>query len=87
MERDDLAAKFEAINRDYDITVNEISRERDTTYIRNSSHQKLLVAKTSFQLLEAFVKRREQNAMNEFFNYCRFDQKCHGTLKNFVGIL
>jgi hypothetical protein len=31
MERDDLAAKLDAINRDYDITVHEISRERDTT--------------------------------------------------------
>ena len=25
--------------------------------------------------------------MNEFFNYCRFDNKCHTTLKNFVSTM
>ncbi len=25
--------------------------------------------------------------MNEFFNYCKFDEKCHKTLKTFAGVL
>ena len=26
-------------------------------------------------------------AMNEFFSYCKFDEKCHGALKRFVDII
>lgn len=53
----------------------------------NDHHSKLLVSKVMFQHLEAMVTARKQHAMNEFFTYCRFDSKCHTTLKNFVGIL
>lgn len=30
---------------------------------------------------------RKQDSINEFFTYCRFDQKCHTTLKQFVNVL
>ena len=30
---------------------------------------------------------RKQDALNEFFTYCRFDKKCHSTLKTFVDVL
>lgn len=38
-------------------------------------------------MLEAMVSARKQAALNEFFTYCRFDEKCHKTLKTFVGVL
>ena len=53
----------------------------------NRHHNKLLVAKVTFCLLEQMFKRRKQEAMNEFFQYCKFDSKCHKTLKQFVDNL
>ena len=50
----------------------------------NRHHNKLLVAKLTFILLEHMFKKRKQEAINEFFTYCKFDAKCHGTLKTFV---
>ena len=50
----------------------------------NRHHNKLLVAKLTFILLEHMFKKRKQEAVNEFFTYCKFDAKCHGTLKTFV---
>ena len=38
-------------------------------------------------VLGAMVTRRQQNAMNEFFGYCKFDEKCHHTLKSFISIM
>lgn len=53
----------------------------------NKHHTKLLVAKSLFQMLESMVNARKQESMNEFFTYCRFDEKCHDTLKQFVSVL
>jgi hypothetical protein len=38
MERDDLQAKYEILNRDYDTTANEIGTEFNHTANRNCSH-------------------------------------------------
>lgn len=84
MERDDLQARLEHMSREYDTTVFDVTRDRDHLIGRSIGHQKLLVAKNSFMLLEGLVMRRKQYVMNEFFNYCHFDQKCHETLKRFV---
>lgn len=53
----------------------------------NTHHNKLLVAKMSFNILENMFRARKQEALNEFFTYCRFDERCHGTLKTFVGVM
>ena len=53
----------------------------------NRHHNKLLVAKVTFSLLEHMFQKRKQEAMNEFFQYCKFDSKCHNTLKQFVKVL
>lgn len=86
-ERNELMDKLEQLNRTYDNCVNEISRERSQMDGHNKHHNKLLVAKILYLRLEEMVKDRKQAAMNEFFTYCKFDNKCHGTLKQFVGIL
>jgi hypothetical protein len=33
------------------------------------------------------VLARKQSSLNEFFNYCRFDEKCHKTLKNLAEVM
>jgi hypothetical protein len=38
MERDDLQAKYEILNRDYDTTAHEITAEFSHTRGRNASH-------------------------------------------------
>ena len=53
----------------------------------NKRHSQLLTSKVIFNLLETMVADRKQAALNEFFNYCKFDEKCHRTLKTFVGEL
>ena len=53
----------------------------------NKHHNKLLIAKVMFQLLEKMFAERKQDSLNEFFTYCRFDEKCHGTLKQFVKVI
>ena len=50
----------------------------------NRHHNKLLVAKVIFLALERMYQRRKQEALNEFFHYCRFDEKCHTTLGQFI---
>mmetsp|Transcript_23761 Transcript_23761/g.29558 ORF Transcript_23761/g.29558 Transcript_23761/m.29558 type:complete len:417 (+) Transcript_23761:1050-2300(+) len=87
LERDELHTKLEHLNRTYDNCVGEISRERAQMDGHNRHHNKLLVAKVTFCLLEQMFKRRKQEAMNEFFQYCKFDTKCHKTLKQFVDNL
>ena len=83
-ERDDLQMKLEHLNRTYDNCVVEITRERAQMEGHNRHHNKLLVAKVTFILLEQMFVKRKQEAMNEFFQYCKFDSKCHNTLKQFV---
>lgn len=72
-ERDDLLQKMQHLNRTYDNCVTEITRERQQMDIHNKHHNKLLVAKTMFQQLEVMHLARKQDAINEFFTYCRFD--------------
>ena len=86
-ERDELQQKLEHLNRTYDNCCQEIGRERAQMDGHNRHHNKLLVAKVTFCLLEQMFKRRKQEAMNEFFQYCKFDSKCHKTLKQFVDNL
>jgi hypothetical protein len=40
-----------------------------------------------FTSLEAMVRMRKQQALNEFFLYIRFDERCHRTLKSFSKVL
>jgi chromosome segregation ATPase len=87
IERDDLMRKMQHLNRTYDNCVTEITRERQQMHLHNKHHSKLLVAKSLFQVLEVMQLSRKQDAINEFFTYCRFDQKCHMTLKTFVNVL
>lgn len=42
-------------------------------HLHNKHHSKLLVAKSMFQMLEVMQLARKQDAINEFFTYCRFD--------------
>ena len=86
-ERDDLHNKLDQLRRAYDNCVSEISREKAQMHGHNRHHNKLLVAKVTFSLLEHMFQKRKQEAMNEFFQYCKFDSKCHNTLKQFVRIL
>lgn len=86
-ERDDLMEKLEKLNFTYDNCVTEITRERQSMDGHNRHHNKLLTAKMLYFSLEDMFKARKQAAMNEFFTYCKFDNKCHGTLKQFVEIL
>ena len=67
--------------------MSDISRERAQMQGHNRHHNKLLVAKVTFALLEQMFQRRKQEAMNEFFQYCKFDSKCHNTLKQFVKVI
>jgi hypothetical protein len=67
--------------------VQDISREKAQMHGHNRHHNKLLVAKVTFCLLEQMFHRRKQEAMNEFFQYCKFDSKCHNTLRQFVKVL
>ena len=53
----------------------------------NKHHTKLIVAKFLHQLLDQMVKARKQDALNEFYTYCRFDEKCHNILQTFVEVL
>ncbi|MFO0118156.1 MAG: hypothetical protein ACK521_11270 [bacterium] len=86
-ERDELMRKMQHLNRTYDNCVQEITRERQQMDLHNNHHTKLLVAKSLFQGLEVMQLARKQDAINEFFTYCRFDKKCHTTLKTFVDVL
>ena len=86
-ERNDLISKLDQLNRTYDNCVSEITRERGQMDSHNRHHNKLLVAKVMFQLLEKMYAERKQDSLNEFFTYCRFDEKCHGTLKQFVKVI
>ena len=79
-ERDELQIKLNHLNRTYDNCVSEISVEKATMSSHNRHHNKLLVAKVTFTALERMFLRRKQEALNEFFHYCRFDEKCHSTL-------
>ena len=87
VERNDLMAKLDQLNRTYDNCVSEITRERGQMDSHNRHHNKLLVAKVMFQLLEGMFSQRKQDSINEFFTYCRFDEKCHNTLKQFVKVI
>ena len=80
-ERNELQHKLESLNRTYDNCVTEITREKSQMEGHNRHHNKLLVAKVTFTLLERMFVSRKQQAMNEFFQYCKFDTKCHNTLK------
>lgn len=40
-----------------------------------------------FGTLETISKSQKQLALNEFFLYCRFDERCHRTLRQFAFIL
>ena len=51
-ERDDLQMKLEQLSRTYETCVAEISRERAQMQGHNRHHNKLLVAKLTFILLE-----------------------------------
>ena len=51
-ERNSLQDKLEQLNRTYDNCVQEISRERAQMQGHNRHHNKLLVAKVTFCLLE-----------------------------------
>lgn len=51
-ERDDLHNKLDQLRRAYDNCVSEISRERAQMQGHNRHHNKLLVAKVTFSLLE-----------------------------------
>jgi hypothetical protein len=53
----------------------------------NVRQTKLVVAKIIFQDLEIFQRRRKNDALNEFINYCQFDQRCHIKLKNLAKAL
>ena len=86
-ERNDLMSKLDQLNRTYDNCVTEISRERAQMDSHNRHHNKLLVGKVMFQLLESMFAQRKQDSLNEFFTYCRFDEKCHGTLRQFVKVI
>ena len=86
-ERNDLMDKLDRLNRTYDNCVVEISRERTQMDQHNRHHNKLLVTKILFTALEKAVKDRKQMAMNEFYSYCRFDNKCHGALQQFIKII
>lgn len=86
-ERDELMNKLQHLNLTYDQTVAEISRERAQLESHNKRHTQLLTSKVIFQALEAMVLARKQASLNEFFNYCKFDEKCHKTLKTFAGVL
>jgi len=87
LERDDLRNKLEQLNRTYDNCVMEISRERAQMDSHNKHHTKLIVFKILHQKLEGMINARKQDAMNEFYTYCRFDEKCHDTLRQFVNVL
>ena len=58
-ERDDLQRKLEQLNRTYDNCVVEISRERAQMEGHNRHHNKLLVAKVTFSLLEHMFQKRK----------------------------
>ena len=80
-------SKLDQLNRTYDNCVSEITRERGQMDSHNRHHNKLLVAKVMFQLLEQMFQQRKQDSLNEFFTYCRFYEKCHNTLKQFVKVI
>lgn len=79
--------KLTHLNRTYDNCVSEISIEKATMASHNRHHNKLLVAKVMFIALEKMFHNRKQEALNEFFHYCRFDERCHSTLAQFIRIV
>ena len=81
VERDDLHDKLQNLSRSYENCVSEIQREHDQMKGHNTHHNKLIVGKVIFGTLEKMFKRRKQDAVNEFFQYCKFDTKCHSILK------
>ena len=58
-ERNDLMSKLDQLNRTYDNCVSEITRERGQMDSHNRHHNKLLVAKVMFQLLEQMFAQRK----------------------------
>lgn len=46
-----------------------------------------MASKKMFLALKQMVQARKQAAVNEFYNYCRFDKDCHQTLKSFSTVL
>ena len=86
-ERDELMGKLDSLNRNYDNTVAEISRERAQLESHNKRHSQLLTSKALGNLLSSMVLARKQAALNEFFSYCKFDERCHSTLSTFVQVL
>lgn len=54
-ERDDLMAKLETLNRNYDSTVVEISRERAQLESHNKRHTQLLTSKVIVNLIEVMI--------------------------------
>jgi len=86
-ERDEILYKLQTLNRNYDNYMNDTNHERKQTALHNKHQTKLMVGKCIFTLLECMLLQRKQNALNEFYNYCRFDSRCHTTLSTFVNVL
>ena len=44
-------------------------------------------AKSLFGSIEVLVRKKKHTALDEFFQYCRFDSNCHRTLRTLAGTL
>ena len=83
-ERDELHNKVESASSEYGSQVNEIRKERALLLGQNKQQSKLVVTKALFTTLLQALHKRKQAVMNEFFSYCRFDERCHSRLTRFV---
>ena len=87
VERDGLLDRYRHLSATNEHGVSEISRERAQIEAQFRRHIHFLAAKAFAVALQSCVKDRRQRAMNEFVNYCKFDAKCHKTLKSLSNVM
>ena len=86
-ERNDLSQKLDNLSQQYDRTVADYNRERRQIEMTTGVSKRIMSAKALGKSLEQIMKDRKQRVLNEFFNYCRFDQNCHKSLTQLANIM
>lgn len=86
-ERNDLSMKLDNLSQQYDHTVADYNRERRKIEMTTGRSMRIMSSKAMGKALTQIMKDRKQRVLNEFFNYCRFDQNCHKSLTQLANVM
>lgn len=81
-ERAELVSKLDHLQRSYEFTVQELTKERNHIKVHDKRHLQLIAAKNLVNVVHNLISDQKQSALESFTRYCKFDSICFRALKN-----